>query len=152
MLIVKNRKALFNHQIMEKFLAGIELKGYEVKAIKENNVSFEGSYVDVQDGQVYVQNLHIGKYSKQSQDYNDQESRRPRRLLLHQTEIAKLQKEISEKGKTAVPLALLLKMGKIKLEFAVVKGRKKHEQKQVLKKRQIEIDLKKEAKQQGIIV
>jgi len=152
MLIVKNRKALFNHQIMEKFLAGIELKGYEVKAIKENNVSFEGSYVDVQDGQVYVQNLHIGKYSKQSQDYNDQESRRPRRLLLHQVEIAKLQKEISEKGKTAVPLALLLKMGKIKLEFAVVKGRKKHEQKQVLKKRQIEIDLKKEAKQQGIIV
>ena len=101
---------------------------------------------------MYVQNLHIGKYSKQSQDYNDQESRRPRRLLLHQSEIAKLQKEISEKGKTAVPLALLLKMGKIKLEFAVVKGRKKYEQKQVLKKRQIEIDLKKEAKQQGIIV
>ena len=78
MLIVKNRKALFNHQIVEKFLAGIELKGYEVKAIKENNVTFEGAHVSVTDGQVFVQNLHIGKYSKQSQEYKEQESRRPR--------------------------------------------------------------------------
>jgi len=152
MLIVKNRKAFFNHQIVEKFLAGIELKGYEVKAIKENNVTFEGSYVTVTDGQVFVQNLHIGKYSKQSQEYIEQESRRPRRLLLHKQEIKKLQKEIDEKGKTAIPLALLLKRGKVKLEFAVVKGRKKHEKRQLLKKRQLEIDLQKDAKQQGIIV
>ncbi len=152
MLIVKNRKALFNHQIVEKFLAGIELKGYEVKAIKENNVTFEGSYVSIEEGQVYVQNLHIGKYSKQSQDYIEQESRRPRKLLLQKGEIRKLQKEVSEKGKTAVPLALLLKRGKVKLEFAVVKGRKKHEKRQLLKKRQIEIDLQKSAKQQGIMM
>jgi SsrA-binding protein len=152
MLIVKNRKALFNHQIVEKFLAGIELKGYEVKSIKEKNVTFEGAYVTVTDGQVFVQNLHIGKYSKQSQEYIEQESRRPRKLLLHKQEIKKLQKERDEKGKTAVPLALLLKGGKVKLEFAVVKGRKKHEKKQLLKKRQIEIDLQKDAKQQGIIL
>ena len=152
MLLVKNRKALFNHQIVEKFLAGIELKGYEVKAIRENNVTFEGSYVSIEEGQVYVQNLHVGKYSKQSQDYNEQESRRPRKLLLQKGEIKKLQKEVSEKGKTAIPLALLLKRGKVKLEFAVVKGRKKHEKKQLLKKRQIEIDLQKTAKQQGIII
>ncbi len=152
MLIVKNRKALFNHQIVEKFLAGIELKGYEVKAIKENNVTFEGAHVSVTDGQVFVQNLHIGKYSKQSQEYKEQESRRPRKLLLHKQEIKKLRKEIDEKGKTAIPLALLLKSGKVKLEIAVVKGRKKHEKRQLLKKRQIEIDLQKDVKQQGIIV
>lgn len=152
MLIVKNRKALFKHQIIEKYLAGIELKGYEVKAIKEKNVSFEGSYVDVQGSEVFVKNLHIGRYSKQSQDFGKQEQDRPRRLLLHKAEIQQLQKEVKQKGKTAVPLAFLLKRGKIKLEFAVVKGRKKHEKKQLLKKRQIEIDLKKEAKQQGIIV
>ena len=152
MLIAKNRKALFNHQIIDKYLAGIELKGYVVKSIKENNASFEGSYVDVEDGQMYVKNLHVGKYSKQSQKYNPDETKRPRRLLLKKVEIRKIQKEILEKGKTAVPLAILLKNGKIKLEFAVVKGRKKHEKLQLLKKRQIEIDLKKEAKQQGIIV
>jgi len=152
MLIAKNRKAHFNHQIVEKFLAGVELKGYEVKAIKENKVAFEGAYVNVTDGQVFVQNLHVGKYSKQSQEYNEQESRRPRKLLLHKQEIKKLQKEIAEKGKTAIPLALLLKRGKVKLEFAIVKGRKKHEKKQLLKKRQMEIDLRKDAKQQGIIV
>jgi SsrA-binding protein len=137
---------------VEKFLAGMELKGYEVKAIKENRVAFEGSYVSIVDGQVFVQNLHVGKYSKQSQEYNEQESRRPRKLLLHKQEIKKLQKEIAEKGKTAVPLALLLKRGKVKLEFAIVKGRKKHEKRQLLKKRQMEIDLRKDAKQQGIIV
>jgi len=152
MLLVKNRKALFNHQIVEKFLAGIELKGYEVKAIKEKNITFEGAYVNVRDGEVFVQNLYIGKYSKQSQEYIEQESRRPRKLLLHKQEIKKLQKEIDEKGKTAVPLALLLKRGKVKLELAVVKGRKKHEKRQLLKKRQLEIDLQKDAKQQGIIV
>jgi len=152
MLLVKNRKALFNHQIVEKFLAGIELKGYEVKAIKEKNITFEGAYVNVRDGEVFVQNLYIGKYSKQSQEYIEQESRRPRKLLLHKQEIKKLQKEIDEKGKTAVPLALLLKRGKVKLELAVVKSKKKHEKRQLLKKRQLEIDLQKDAKQQGIIV
>lgn len=152
MLIVKNRKALFNHQIIEKYLAGVELKGYEVKSIKEKNVSFEGSYVDVQGGEVFLKNLKIGKYSKQSQEYSQQDSLRPRKLLLHKNEIQKLQKEINEKGKTAIPLTFLLKRGRVKLEFAVVKGRKRHEKKHLLKKRQIEIDLKKEAKQQGIIV
>ena len=152
MLIVKNRKALFNHELLEKYLAGIELRGFEVKAIKENNVSFEGSYVDLEDGQAYVKNMHIGKYSKQSQEYNEKEADRPRRLLLHGEELLKLKREMDEKGKTAIPLALLLKAGRIKLEFAVVKGRKKHESKQLLKKRQIEIDLQKDAKQRGIII
>ncbi len=148
MLIQKNRKALFNHEILEKFMAGIELKGFEVKAIKENKASFEGSFVNIVKGEAFVQGMHIGKYSKQSQDYYEQEARRPRRLLLNKHELKKLKKEISEKGKTAVPLALLLKRGMIKLEFAVVKGRKKHQKKQLLKKKQIEMDLKKEIKQQ----
>jgi SsrA-binding protein len=148
MLLVKNRKALFNHEVLEKFLAGIELKGYEVKAIKENNVSFEGSYVDIEEGGVMLKNLHIGTYSRQSQDPDKIDTRRSRRLLLNKNEIIKLQREISEKGKTAIPLALLLKHGRIKLEFAVVKGRKKHQKKQLLKKRQIEADLRKNLKDQ----
>ena len=152
MLIAKNRKALFKHEIIDKYLAGIELRGYEVKSIREKNVSFEGSYIDIDKNEVFVKNLHIGKYSKQSQKYNPEDTKRPRILLLKKVEIRKISREISEKGKTAVPLSLLLKHGKLKLKFAVVKGRKKHQKIQLPKKRQIEIDLKKEAKQQGIIV
>ena len=147
MLLHKNKKALFNYEVVEKFLAGISLYGYEVKAIKEKNVSFEGAYISVQDSGlgkgIFVVGLNIGKYSKQSQEHDDTATRRPRQLLLNKIEIAKIARELAEKGKTAVPLALLLKNGKIKLEIAVVKGRKKYEKKGVLKERQIKSDLEK---------
>lgn len=146
MLILKNKKALFNNEVLEKYLAGISLRGYEVKAIREKKASFEGSFVSIEDGSAWLKNMHIGKYSKQSQEYSEDLARRPRRLLLSSRELFLLQREVSEKGKTAVPLALLLKNGMIKLEFAVVKGRKKHEKKQYLKERQQEIDLRKEVK------
>ena len=151
MLILRNKKALFNNEVIEKYLAGIVLKGYEVKAVRERNVTFEGSYVTVDGNNVYVQNMHIGKFSKQSQEHNDTLARGPRKLLLEKREIGKLQRELNEKGKTAIPLALLLKNNKIKLEFAVVKGRKKHEKRQLLKKRQIEIDLRKSVKEQRLV-
>ena len=141
MLLAKNKKALFNNELVEKYMAGIELRGYEVKALREKNVSFEGSYVTIEDGNALVVNLGIGRYSNQSQDYDSNDAKRPRKLLLNKQELAKLSREISEKGKTAIPLALVLRHNLIKLEFAVVKGRKKHEKKGLLKKRQLEKDL-----------
>ena len=149
MLLAKNRKALFNNEVLDKYLAGIKLKGYEVKAIREGKVSFEGAFVSVADDEVYVNNLNIGKYSKQNQEFNEELARAPRKLLLNAHEISKIKKEIAEKGKTAIPLALLLGNNKIKLEFAIAKGKKKHEQKQTLKKRQIEKDLQKSIKETG---
>lgn len=147
MLISKNRKALFDHEVVEKFTAGIILKGFEVKAIKENKASFEGSYVQIIDGEPYVVNLYIGRYSKQSRDFNELDARRNRKILLNKNEINQLARETSQKGKTAVPLALLLDKGKIKLEFAIVKGRKEFEKKVVAKERQVQKDLAKEAKE-----
>lgn len=152
MLIAKNKKGLFNNEVIEKYVAGIVLKGHEVKAIREKNVSFEGAYISIEDNIPVVKNLHIGKYSKQSQDHTDYNAKRTRQLLLNKNEIDKLSRQISEKGKTAIPLALITKKGKIKLELAVVKGRKKHEKRSLLKKRQIEIDLKKEIKQSGRLI
>ena len=113
MLIAKNKKALFNNEVVEKYLAGIVLKGYEVKSVREKNVSFEGAYISIDNDNVVVKNLHIGKYSKQSQEHNENTSKRTRQLLLNKNEIAKLKREISEKGKTAIPLALLLRSGRI---------------------------------------
>ena len=80
MLISKNRKALFNYEIVEKYTAGIALFGYEVKAIKEGNVNFEGSYIKVENEEVFLVNLYIGKYSKQSKSITDTDQKRKRKL------------------------------------------------------------------------
>jgi len=147
MLLAKNRKALYDHEITEKFISGIKLQGFEVKAIKERKVNFDGSYVLVIDKEAFVVNMHIGMYSKQSQKVPDSDSRRTRKLLLNKSEIKRLQTELSQKGKTAVPLALLLDHGLVKLEFALVKGRKKQDKRLVEKQRQIQRDMEREIKE-----
>lgn len=147
MLLVKNRKAHFEHEILEKFTAGISLQGYEVKAIREGKANFDGSYIQVLRGIPMVVNMYIGPYSKQSQKVGEQESRRSRKLLLHKIEVEKIQKELSEKGKTAIPLALTLEHNLVKLEFGIAKGRKKSEKKHVEKERQIKRDLEKTFKE-----
>jgi len=146
MLLVKNRRAYYDYEIIDKFLAGIVLKGHEVKALREKKAGFEGAYVTVEDGEVFIVNMHIGRYSRQSQEVSEADLRNPRKLLLTKQETEKLQKEINEKGKTAVPLALLLKNNMIKLEIAVVKGKKEYGKKHVAKEAQIRKDMEKEAK------
>lgn len=146
-LLAKNRKALFNHSIINRYDAGIVLKGYEVKAIREGKVDFEGSYVRLVKGEVYLTNLKIGRYSKQSKEISPQDERRDRKLLLNKNEIKEINRELSEKGKTAVPLALVMSNNKIKLEFAVVKGKKEFEKKQTAKERQLKKDMEIERKQ-----
>ena len=146
MLLAKNRKALRDYEVVEKFIAGIKLKGYEVKALREGKANFENSYITVRDGRAYVENLHIGRYSNQSQKVDVLEQRRERELLLSKREIEKLDKEVREKAKTAVPLTLLLEHNLIKLELATVKGRKEYEKKHLEKERQIQRDLEGETK------
>jgi len=145
-VLAKNRKALFDYSLIEKVSAGIVLKGHEVKAIKEGKVNFEGSYVQVLDDEPYVVNMHIGRYSKQSSDFNKYEATRSRKLLLKKKEIEDLQKAVSQKRHTAIPLALVLDRNKIKLEFGIVKGRKEYEKKEVTKRKQQERDLDRETK------
>lgn len=147
LLLAKNRKAMFNNTLLEKYSAGIVLKGYEIKAIREGKVDFEGSYIRPVDGVLNVISLYIGKYSKQSKTSEKFEEKRSRPLLLNKKEIQDIKRDLLEKGKTAVPTALIMQHGKIKLEFAVVKGKKEFEKKQVTKDRQIKIDLAKESKE-----
>ena len=133
--------------MIKRFDSGIVLKGYEVKAIREGKVDFEGSYIKVIKNEVFVINLNIGRYSKQSTNTETFDPKRNRKLLLNKNEILEINRDISEKGKTAVPLALVLSNNKIKLEFAVVKGKKEFEKKQTAKERQIRRDMKIEAKE-----
>jgi SsrA-binding protein len=147
LLIAKNRKALYDHQLVEKYTAGIVLKGYEVKAVREKQVTFEGSFVQIIHGQPFVINMYIGPYSKQSKLFSPQDARRSRLLLLNRHEILDLQRQLHEKGWTAIPLAIVLTHNNIKLEFGVVKGKKEFEKKEVVKARQQERDLAAETKE-----
>jgi SsrA-binding protein len=146
MLLVKNRRAYYDYEIIEKFLAGMVLRGYEVKALREKKANFDGAYIKVDKGEVFVVNMYIGRYSKQSQEVSDTNLRNQRKLLLTKQETERLQKAINEKGRTAVPLALLLKNNMIKLEIAVVKGKKIVGKKHVAKEKQVRRDMEKEKK------
>lgn len=147
MLISKNRKALFNYEVVKKYIAGIVLHGYEVKSIKEGNVSFEGSYIKYINDELFLINLYIGKYSKQSKVISHEvDYKRNRKLILNKKEILEIKKELDQKGKSAVPLAVLLKNNKIKIEIATVKGKKEFEKKQTAKEKQLKKDLDKEIK------
>lgn len=146
-LLAKNRKALHDHIKVKDYIAGISLVGHEVKAIREGKASFEGSYVQILEGAPVVLNLYIGDYSKRSKSTVAYDSKRTRKLLLHNHEINEIKEQLSQKGFTAVPLALVLDHNLVKLELSVVKGKKEFEKKQTAKERQIKRDLEIEKKQ-----
>lgn len=141
MLLAKNKKAFHDFEVVDKYAAGIVLEGFEVKAIREGKVNFDGSFIQINKGIPVVLNLHIGRYTYQSQKDENTDSRRTRRLLLNKSELQKIQRQLVEKGKTAVPLALILSKNMIKLELAVVKGRKNYDKKDLEKRKQQEKDL-----------
>lgn len=141
MLILKNRKAFHEGVLLEKFTTGISLHGYEVKAIRESLANFEGAFVQLIAGELWVVNMYVGQYSKQSQKVSDHEMRRTRKLLVTKSELERIRRLTQEKGRMCLPLALVLEHNLIKLEVGVMKGMKKVEKKGVAKERQIKRDL-----------
>lgn len=139
-----NRRLSHDYEIIDKYKAGVVLHGYEVKAAREGKVDFTDSYIKVEGGKLILVNLHIGRYSSQSQEVPDEQTRRPRELLLNGWEIQRLSQKTAEKGFSLVPLQLMNDHGLIKLELALVKGKKKFEKREDLKKKQTEMDMKRE--------
>ena len=135
-ILARNKKAFFEYEIIDKYTAGVVLEGYEVKAVREGKVNFEGSFVQINKHIPVVLNLHFGRYTYQSQKDEGADTRRTRMLLLGKKEIQKVERELSQKGYTAVPLALVSSKNMIKLEFAVVRGRKIYEKKDLEKRKQ----------------
>jgi len=120
--ITTNRKAFFEFHLLDKFEAGLSLLGSEVKSIRENNVSLKESYVKIKNFELYITGMNIGEYSHKG--YSTHEPLRERKLLLNKKEILIIKKETEERGKTLIPIRLYYKKGKIKLEFAIAKGKK----------------------------
>ena len=142
-LITQNKKAIFNFEILEKLEAGLELKGFEVKAVKQGKVSLEGAHVTFKNGEAFIVGMKIGKYQPANTP-RDWPEERPIRLLLKKREIVRLQAEKQKPGLTIVVTKLYTNQrGWIKAEIALVKGRKKHEKKELLKKRDIERQIRK---------
>jgi len=136
-ILAENKKAYYNYEILEKFEAGISLIGQEVKSIKSGKVSLAGSYVVLKEEEAYLIGATIPPYQPKNApaDYNPERSRK---LLLKKTEIKSLIGKAKQKGLTLVPLKLYTKNGKIKLEFAVVKGKREIDKREQIKKREFE--------------
>lgn len=132
---VDNGKAHFNYEILEKFEAGIELLGFEVKALKSKKGSLEGSYIIIRGGEAYAMNLFIPPYQENNTP-KDYDPRRNRRLILTKKEIRRLADIDSGKGLTIVPISIYNKGNLIKVSVAVVCGKKKFDKRESIKKRE----------------
>ncbi len=132
-----NKKATFDYEILEKFEAGIELKGHEVKAIKAGKVSLTGSYVKEFGNELFLLGALVSPYqpSNVPKDYKEQ---RDRKLLVTKKELNYLVGKLNEKGLTVVPIKLYNKGGKVKLEIGVARGKKKYDKRETIKKRDVE--------------
>jgi len=137
-ILAQNKKAFHDYEIIEKFEAGIKLKGTEVKSCKSGKVNLRDSFVKVKDGEAFLLNTHISEYEKGN--IANHEPTRTRKLLLHKREINRLIGKSQEKGLTIVPLKIYLKKNLVKLEIALTKGKQAHDKRNAIKEK----DLKKE--------
>jgi len=133
-----NRQAWHNYHLSERFEAGIALTGTEVKAAKNGKVQLKDAFAEVQGNEAWLLNAHISEYSHGNRQ--NHEPTRRRKLLLHREEIEKLLSKTREKGLTLVPTKMYLKNGRIKLEFAVGKGKKLHDKREAERKREMEAE------------
>jgi SsrA-binding protein len=132
--IAENRKAHHDFHLLETFEAGLVLMGTEVKAIREGHVNLRDSFARVEAGEVWVYNMHISPYSHRG--YSDHEPTRRRKLLLHRQEIRKLIGKTVERGMTLVPTRLYFKEGRVKIAISLAKGKKAHDKRETVKRRE----------------
>ncbi|MGC1307487.1 MAG: SsrA-binding protein SmpB [Phormidesmis sp.] len=130
-----NRQARFQYEILDTYEAGIALLGTEVKSIRAGNVNLRDGFANVKRGEVWLHNVHISPHKMTIQAYNH-EPRRVRKLLLHKQEIRKLIGQTEQKGLTLVPLKMYFKDGKVKVSIALGRGKKLHDKRESLKKKQ----------------
>jgi SsrA-binding protein len=140
-VISQNRKAKFNYELFDKFEAGIELKGSEIKSVRARQVSLSEAYVRTNGRQAWLVGAHIAPYD-QANLFNH-EPERDRRLLLHKREIKSLWDGVRLKGLTIVPTMLYLSGGIAKVEIALAKGKRQYDKRQAIKKRDMSRDVEK---------
>jgi SsrA-binding protein len=137
-VVARNRKARHEYDILETVEAGIELRGPEVKSLRAGQVSFQDAFARVERGQVWLYSLHISPYEQANRANVD--PLRTRRLLLNKQEIRKLVGQVEEKGNTLIPLDIYFSRGYAKITLATARGRKLHDKREALKRKQQDRD------------
>ncbi len=142
---ISNRRAFYDYEILDRFEAGINLYGMEVKAVRAGKADLAGSFVRIMGSEAYLVNAKIFPYQPgQIEGYDD---RRTRKLLLHKKEIISLKSRADGEGLTLVPLSMYLKRGFVKVEVGIGRGKKKYEKKEAKKRADIERDIEQELAQ-----
>jgi len=142
--ITVNRKARYEYSIIQILEAGIVLVGTEVKSLRQGKANLVDSYAKIENGEVWLLNLHISEYVQGN--INNHEPKRERKLLLNKSEIRKLSVKTKEKGLTLVPLRLYFKSGKVKVEIAVAKGKKVYDKRKDIAKKDFQRDQERKIK------
>jgi SsrA-binding protein len=135
-VIATNRKALHNYEILERADAGIVLRGTEIKSIREAGLNFRDSFVEFRGGEMFLVGALIGPYSHGN--LQNHAEGRDRKLLLHKREILKLGGKVTERGFTIVPLKAYFAKGRVKIEIGLGRGKKAHDKRETLKRKDIE--------------
>jgi len=139
-IISDNRQARHLYEILKTYKAGIELRGTEVKSLRAGKVNLRDGYALLKNGEAWLLNVHIPPYDASSQYFNHH-PRRSRKLLLHNWEIRKLIGQVEQKGLTLVPLKMYMKGSWVKISLGLARGKKLHDKRETLKRRQDERDM-----------
>ncbi len=143
MSLITNRKAGFNYEIMEKYVSGIELFGYEVKSIRKGQGSLEGSHITIRGNEAYIVGMTIPPFQPNNTP-KEYDQNRNRKLLLNKKEVLELGKAEKTKGLTIVPLSVYNKGRVLKVDLAVAKGKKKYDKRESIKKQDTERQVRRE--------
>ena len=143
-IVVENRKARHEYEVYDRYEAGLELKGTEIKSIRLGKVQLRDSYISIRNGQAFIKGMHISPYEFGNR-FNHEEDR-DRRLLLHKNEILKLDQATRIKGYTVVPVSLYLSKGLAKMEIALAKGKNLHDKREANKARDAKREIQKALK------
>jgi SsrA-binding protein len=141
---IKNRKASFEFEFIEKYVAGLVLKGTEIKSIREGKVSLTEAYCYFRRGELYIKQMHIAPYSLAA--YFNHDAVRERKLLLNKQELKKMENKFAEKGLSIIPVRIFINdRGLAKIEIALSKGKKVHDKRQSIKEKDAKRDLQRMA-------
>ncbi len=138
-VLTRNRKALHNYFVEERYEAGIVLLGTEVKSLRDHKVQLVDAYARFDDNELWLLSAHISPYSKGT--HENHEPQRPRKLLLHKRELRRLQNKVEQAGFTLIPLSLYLKDGRVKCEVGLCKGKKQFDKRESVAKREAARDV-----------
>ncbi|HLA37454.1 MAG TPA: SsrA-binding protein SmpB [Candidatus Brocadiales bacterium] len=143
-VVATNRQAHFKYHLLDRYEAGLVLKGSEVKSLRNRNVSISESFAQVRGGEIYLYGMHIGPYEQAGMEAH--EPKRPRKLLLNKEEVKKILGKMQQRGFTLVPVSLYFKNGYAKVELALAKGKDLADKRETLRLRVVEREVQRALK------